>query len=135
MASDPAVFSLTCSHLYLIYICGPALTIEGKPVVASRLFDRAVDPPDVAKKVASCSGNWPNLHGPLPLLLSVVALGLLLGAGMRVQTDRSARIPVVTWERFAVLLSVVAALAWCSGVILAGHEKTGFVCHRSSFDR
>jgi hypothetical protein len=93
--------------------------LKANGVVMPQVSDDAADSPDVARKPAAVCTEAHGRLGKLALVFSVIALTMLLCVGTRIHADRSRRIPVVIWETPGAVLAILAAVVWCSAMVLA----------------
>jgi hypothetical protein len=82
------------------------------------MYDEAIDLPAGAKTLTGIRSRKQSDAGMFAFCLSLVSAGLIIAAGCLIRADRTARIPVVTWDRAAAplaLLGVIASVA--AGVV------------------
>ena len=83
------------------------------------MYDEAIDVPAGAKPLTGIRSRKQYGAGMFAFCLSLVSAGLFIAAGSLIRADRTARIPVVTWDRVAAPLGLLGAIASVAAAVLA----------------
>jgi hypothetical protein len=83
------------------------------------MYDPAIDLPAGAKTLIRIRSRKQIGAGMFAFCLSLVSAGLFIAAGCLIRADRTARIPVVTWDRAAAPLALLGAIASVAAGVLA----------------
>jgi hypothetical protein len=83
------------------------------------MYDEAIDVPAGAKPLTGIRSRKQNSAGMFAFCLSLVSAGLFFAAGCLIRADRTARIPVVTWDRAAASMALLGAFASVAAGVLA----------------